>query len=57
MPYLFASITNNNPDTNSTKGYCFEIGVWQKEHFPLKKIHDNNGILCQNFKGTLQERQ
>jgi hypothetical protein len=40
-----------SPDVNSMSGYCIDIFVLQKAHFPLKNIHDMMGILCQGFSG------
>jgi hypothetical protein len=56
-PCLLAILKKTKAEKNSIKGYCIEIFDLQKEHFPLKKIHDRRGMLCQNFNGVLQSKQ
>jgi len=38
-------------------GYCAEILLLQKEHFPLKNIHEKSGMLCQGLRDLPQEVQ
>lgn len=45
------------PEISSISGYCSEILVLQKEHFPFKNIQEKRGILCQGFSGVLHAGQ
>jgi hypothetical protein len=54
-PDFNASDTKIIPEISSIAGYCIDIFVLQKEHFPLRNIHESRGMLCHGFKGVLQE--
>jgi len=54
-PYCDAMVTKISPETSSIIGYCMEILLLQKAHFPPRNIHEKSGILCQGFSLVLHE--